>query len=101
MGGTQSAVLRLVLQGAVVPVNGEGVTTDGGLLLAVVVTAATGEGRGATGAAQDGFVEDDGAVRLVLVGRRVGGFDVQVVGHDGVGHGDESAELEERELHCG
>ena len=38
---------------------------------------------------------------LVLVGRGVGGFDVQVIGHDGVGHGDESAELEERELHCG
>lgn len=84
-----------------VPVNGEGVTTDGGFLHAKVVTAATGEGRGATGATQDGLVEDDGAVSLVLVGRGVGGFDVQVVGHDGVGHGDESAELEERELHCG
>lgn len=106
MGGAQGAVSlgaaigALVLQSAVVPVDGDGVgATDRGLLDAQVVTATTGERRRAARAATQGVVEDHSAVGLVLVGRGVGGLNVQVGGRDGLGHGDERAQLEERELH--
>ena len=105
MGGAQGAVslgvVTAVLQSAVVPVDGDGVgATDAGLLDAQVVTTATGERRrAALAAVGEGVGDNHGAVSLVLVGRRVGGLDVQVGSRDGLGHGDERAQLEQRELH--
>lgn len=96
----EGAVLTLVLYETLVPVDGQGVTAHGGCEFALVVAATTGEGAGATGAAGDFVLEDDGAVRLVLVGRGVGGFDVKLAGRDGLREEGESAELEDPGLHC-
>lgn len=84
------------------PVDFDGfVATDGGRVGVFVVTAATGEGAGGTLAvAEDIVLDDDGAVRLVLVGRRVGGLDVNLSSGDGLRQGGESAELEDPGLHC-
>ena len=93
-------MLVLVRDKTAVPVDGQGVAAHGGVQLALVVAAATGEGTRATGAASDGVLEDDGAVRLVLVGRGVGGLDVKFTGRDGLREEGESAELEDPGLHC-
>ena len=94
-------MLVLVRDETNVPVDGQGVAAHGGLQGAVVVAATTGEGAGATGAAGNFVLEDDGAVRLVLVGRRVGGLDVKFTGRDGLREEGESAELEDPGLHGG
>lgn len=94
-------MLVLVLHKTLVPVDGQGVTAHGGCESALVVAATTGEGAGAAISTAGNVVfEDDGAVRLVLVGRRVGGLDVKFTGRDGLREEGESAELEDPGLHC-
>lgn len=75
------------------------IAADGGSLDTPVTTATLGKGLGAAAAAEQVVLEDDGAVRLVLVGRGVSGLDVQLAGRDGLRERDEGAKLEEEGLH--
>lgn len=96
--GVAVAAVELDLAG--VPVHRDGEVVADLLGLGAGVTAAlVVEGRGAAGAAEELAVKDQRAVVDVNVGPRAGVFDVDASTGDGLGHGDNSAELEDPGLH--
>lgn len=78
------------------------VAADAGRVGIGVVTTATREGARGTPVASwpELALDDDGAVRLVLVGGRVRSLDVNLSSGDGLRQGGEGTELEDPGLHC-
>lgn len=96
--GLALVAIELDLTG--VPVNGDREVVADLLGYGAGVAAALAfEGGGAARAAEELATEDQRAVVFVDVGGRAGVLDVKVSTGDGLGHGDNSAELEDPGLH--